>query len=347
MLEATSKDVQAPAGATGSDAERPARMRWAIVAAVVSVAALALLSPSYSLASTVLIYAIAVLGCNLLLGYTGLLPFGQGVFFGVGAYAAGLSFVHLEFQVPAGLAIAMLVGMVVAAAVGSLCILQRGVSFVMLTFAFAMMFGHLVYVFSDITGGENGLRGFPGMSFGFFGSRLMALNTSQAMLGVIAVCFVAVYILLTRVVRSRFGATLMAIRENEDRAAAIGYNTTLFKLMAFVLSGLVTGLAGGLYAMHLGTVPDTALQLDISVTILIMTILGGTGSLYGSFLGAVVYLLLTDYLSQVWDRWQILLAIALIAIVLFLRGGLWGAIEIARSEIGHRAGRRRRRGAGQ
>lgn len=330
-----------------TEARPPRGARWSVVAAVLSVSVLLLLSPSYSLASTVLIYAIAALGCNLLLGYTGLLPFGQGVFFGVGAYAAGLSFLHLGTQVPTGLALGMLTGMAVAAAVGSLCILQRGVSFVMLTFAFAMMFGHLVYVFSNVTGGENGLRGLPPASFGFFGKQWAPVTSNQAVFALVAVSFIVAYFLLTIVVKSRFGATLLAIRENEGRAAAAGYNTTHFKLVAFVMSGLVTGLAGGLYAIHLGTVPDSALQLDISVMILVMTILGGTGSLYGSFLGAVAYLLLSNSLSQVWDRWQILLAIALIGIVLYLRGGLWGALEALYTAIRFRvsSGKRSKREA--
>ncbi len=339
MLETTGPDAtpkQTPVG----DHRSPHPVRWAAAAAIGSVVVLAALTPSYSLASTVLVYSIAVLGTNLLLGYTGLLSFGQGIFFGVGAYAAGLSFLHLGLQTPAGLLIAALVGMVTATVVGALCILRRGVTFVMLTFAFSAMFGYLVYVLSDITGGENGLRGFSARDVGVFGVEMTTLSSSLSVFVLVAICFVAVYVLLTRVIHSPFGATLMAIRENEDRAAAIGYNTMLFKLLAFSLSGLVTGLAGGLYAIYLGAVPDTALQPEISTTILVMTILGGTGSLYGSFLGAVIFLTLSDYLSQVWDRWQILLAVALIAIVLYLRGGVWGAVELVIKEV-----RRRRPGS--
>jgi len=339
VLETTEPDAT-PKQTPGGNHRSPHPVRWAAAAAIGSVVVLALLTPSYSLASTVLVYSIAVLGTNLLLGYTGLLSFGQGIFFGVGAYAAGLSFLHLGVQTPAGLLIAALVGMLTATVVGALCILRRGVTFVMLTFAFSAMFGYLVYVLSDITGGENGLRGFSARAVGVFGVEMTTLSSSLSVFVLVAICFVAVYVLLTRVIHSPFGATLMAIRENEDRAAAIGYNTMLFKLLAFSISGLVTGLAGGLYAIYLGAVPDTALQPEISTTILVMTILGGTGSLYGSFLGAVIFLTLSDYLSQVWDRWQILLAVALIAIVLYLRGGVWGAIELVVKEV-----RRRRAGS--
>ncbi len=336
VSEAPPEHVAAP-----PEPKRSHSFKLAALAAVGSVVVLAALTPSYSLGSAVLIYAVAVLGANLLLGYTGLLSFGQGMFFGVGAYAAGLSFIHLGVQMPAGLLIAAFVGTVTATVVGFLCILRRGVTFVMLTFAFSAMFGYLVYVFSDITGGENGLRGIPARTIGAFGVQWLVLDSSEVVFVLVALCFVGVYLFLTRVITSPFGATLMAIRENEDRAVAIGYNTMLFKLLAFSLSGLVTGLAGGLYAVYLGAVPDTALQPEISTTILVMTILGGTGSLYGSFLGAAIFLVLSDYLSQVWDRWQILLAVALIAIVLYLRGGVWGALELLATEVRQLVGRRR------
>lgn len=300
------------------------------VVALVSVGVLLVVSPSYSLATTVLIYAIAVLGCNLLLGYTGLMSFGQGIFFGAGAYVAGLAYVHWGVPAVAALGLATLAGLLVATVIGFLCIMRRGVNFVMLTFAFAALFGYLVYLLKDLTGGENGLRGFPALGLGLFG---WALDTAGTVFGLAAVCFVGVYVFLTQVTRSRFGATLMAIRENEDRAAAVGYHTTLFKLLAFTISGLVTGLAGGLYATYLGSVPDTTLQPEISTVILVMTILGGTGSLYGSFLGAWLYLVLSDSLSEVWARWQILLAVALLAIVLYLRGGIWGAVEFAGAHL--------------
>lgn len=341
MLDTTLPAAVPPAVSERADWLRRASPVRSAVVALASVVVLMVLSPSYSLATTVLIYAIAVLGCNLLLGYTGLMSFGQGIFFGIGAYTAGLSYVHLEVQAVAALGLATLVGMLIATVIGFLCIMQRGVNFVMLTFAFAAMFGYLVYLLKDITGGENGLRGFPSLSLGLFGFRAVELNSADSVFLLAAVCFVAVFVFLTQVTRSRFGATLMAIRENEDRAAAVGYNTTLFKLLAFTISGLVSGLAGGLYATYLGSVPDTTLQPEISTTILIMTILGGTGSLYGSFLGAWIYLVLSDYLSQAWERWQILLAVALLAIVLYLRGGIWGALPLVGNRLSRLRGRAR------
>lgn len=320
--------------------------RWPLAASVrplavpvLSVGILIALAPSYSLATTILIFAMAAMGCNLLLGYAGLMSFGQGIFFGVGAYAAGLMFVERGVQVPAALVVGTLVAAATAGIIGRLCIMRQGVYFVMLTFAFASMFAAAVYIFKDVTGGENGLRGFPAMTVGAFGVEWFSLGASVTLAVFTAVCYVLVYVAFTRVTRSPFGAVLEAIRENESRALAIGYNTARFKLLAFVLSGACTGLAGGLYAVFLGAVPDTSLQVETSTVILVMTVLGGTASLSGSFLGAVAYLLLQDFLSGVWERWQIFLALALLGIVLYLRGGILGAVRATVSWV--RAWRRR------
>lgn len=298
-----------------------------LAVALGSVFVLVAFAPSYSLATTVLVYAMAAMGCNLLLGYAGLMSFGQGIFFGVGAYATGLTFVKLGAQVPVAMVVGVIVATLVACVVGWLCIMRQGVYFVMLTFAFASMFAASVYIFKDVTGGENGLRGFPELTVGVLGFEWFSLRTSLSLFVFTAVCYVLTYLALTRVTRSPFGAVLVAIRENEARARAVGYNTTRFKLVAFALSGACTGLAGALYAVFLGAVPDSSLELETSTIILVMTVLGGTASLNGSFLGATAYLVLEDFLSGIWDRWQILLALALLGIVLYFRGGLLGALR--------------------
>lgn len=306
-----------------------------LLAAVVAVAAVWAFTPSYSLGTLIMVFAIATLGCNLLLGYTGLISFGQGIFFGFGAYLAGLALVHLSVPVPVAMVVGALCGFVSAVAVGYVAITRRGIYFVMLTFAFAQMFSFLVYVFKDVTGGENGLRGFPPLRLGVGGFRF---DTSFEFFLLSAAMFILVYLGLSRVVRSPFGATLAAIKDNEDRVIAIGYHTRTFKVVAFGLSGLVTGLAGCLYALYLGSVPVSAIGLTTSEMILVMTILGGTGSLFGSVLGAVGYLVLSDYLVTIWDRWQLLLGVALIAVVLYARGGIWGIAVAAYDRIADRVG---------
>ena len=138
--------------------------------------------------------------------------------------------------------------------------------------------------------------------------------------------FLLIFIGARRVIASPFGSTLMAIRENETRASAIGYDTRHFKILVFVLSGAVTGIAGALYAMLLHFVPLSNIDLMMSENILIMTIVGGTGSLFGSLLGAGSIVLLGDFLSDLWPRWLMLLGVILILVVIFMRGGLWGGL---------------------
>lgn len=283
--------------------------------------------PSASLATEVLIFAMAVLGCNLLLGYVGLLSFGQGMFFGAGAYCAALAMIHLGFGFIPAVLVGMLAGALVAVLTGFFSVRRTGIYFVMLTFAFTQMAYFMAYVLSPWTGGENGLRSVPRPSLSIGEMTILDLSSPTSFYWMVSILFVLIYWMFSRLVRSPFGSTLLAIRENEVRAAALGYNTRLFKLVAFVVSGAVTGLAGTLYAMMLNFVPIANISLVMSERILIMTIIGGTGSLVGAILGSTTIVLLAEFLSAVWPRWIMGLGIALIAVVIFMRGGLWGGLE--------------------
>lgn len=288
---------------------------------------LPLLIRSGSLATEVLIYAIAVAGCNLLLGFTGLLSFGQGIFFGLGSYTAGILLTRLALPLPFALLAAIVVGALAATLVGWFAIRQRGTYFVMLTLAFAQMFYFLAYSLPNLTGGDNGLLDVPRPPISVGGLELMALRTPWQFYTLVAVCFVIVFWLLLRVTRSVFGRTLLAIRDNEERAAAVGYNVRLFKLAAFAISGAVTGLAGAFLAIMTGIAPLSSIEYHTSEMILVMTVIGGTGNLFASVLGAAFYVLFSDWLSTLWPRWLLLLGMLLIAVSLFMQRGLWGLGE--------------------
>ncbi|GLK64842.1 MULTISPECIES: branched-chain amino acid ABC transporter permease [Paracoccus] len=290
--------------------------------ALLTVLVLPLVLKSGILATEILIFAMVVAACNLLLGYTGLLSFGQGIFFGIGTYAAGICLTRWSIPVPVVLGGAALLGALTATLVGWLSIRRQGVYFVMLTLAFSQLFYFVAYTFSDLTGGDNGLLGVPRPSVGG-----AALNTPWAYYTFVAVCFVAVFALLVMVTQSTFGRTLIAIRENEGRAAAIGFPTRLFKIEAFAISGAVTAFSGALHAMLIGVAPLSNIEYHTSELILIMTIIGGSSSLFGSVLGAGFYLLLADALSTVWPRWLLLLGLVLVTVALFLQRGLWGLVE--------------------
>ncbi|MGE8317256.1 MAG: branched-chain amino acid ABC transporter permease [Comamonas sp.] len=295
--------------------------------AVAIVVAMPLFMQSGSLASEVLIYGLAAMGCNLLLGYTGLLSFGQGIFFGLGSYTLGILLTRLPLPMPVALASAVLMGAAGAALVGWVAIRQRGTYFVMLTLAFAQMFYFIAYSLPGLTGGDNGLMDIPRHSIAVAGQTVLPLASPWQYYGFVAVLFLLVFWLLRRVCDSIFGRTLLAVRDNEERAAAVGYNLRLLKLQAFVISGAVTGLAGALHALMTGIAPLSNAEYHTSEMILVMTVIGGSGNLLASLLGAAFYVLLGDWLSTLWPRWLLILGVVLMVVSLGMQGGLWGLCQ--------------------
>lgn len=295
--------------------------------AIAVVLVLPLLMRSGSLASEVLIYGLAAMGCNLLLGYTGLLSFGQGIFFGLGSYTIALLLTRWPLPMPLALLAAVLMGAAGAAVVGWIAIRQRGTYFVMLTLACAQMFYFAAYTATGLTGGDNGLMDIPRPALKAFGHTVLDLKTPWQYYIFVAVVFLAALWLLLRVSDSVFGRTLLAIRDNEGRAAAVGYNLKTFKLLVFMISGAVTGLAGGLHAMMTGIAPLSSAEYHTSEMILVMTVIGGSGNLFASLLGSAFYVLMADWLSTLWPRWLLLLGLLLIAVSLYMQRGLWGIGE--------------------
>lgn len=298
-----------------------------LLLALAIVLAMPLTMQSGSLASEVLIYGLAAMGCNLLLGYTGLLSFGQGIFFGLGSYTIALTLTRWPLPMPVALALAVAMGALGAAIVGWIAIRQRGTYFVMLTLAFAQMFYFLAYSMPSITGGDNGLMDIPRPSLAMGGLTLWPLTSPWQYYGFVAAVFLVAFWLLQKVSASMFGRTLLAVRDNEERAGAIGYNLRLLKLQAFVISGAVTGLAGALHAMMTGIAPLANAEYHTSEMILVMTVIGGTGNLLASLLGSAFYLLLGDWLSTLWPRWLLILGVVLIVVSLGMQRGLWGLGE--------------------
>ncbi len=299
-----------------------------LLMAVAGVLLLPVFLESGSLASEVLIFALAALGCNLLLGYAGLLSFGQGIFFGVGSYALGILLTRTGMPMPLVLLAAIAVGAIVAGMVGWLAIRQKGVYFVMLTLALTQMFYFIAYSTPEWTGGDNGLLDIPSLPLSILGYELFPNQTAWQYYSFVAALFIIAYWAVQRVVDSIFGRTLLAIRDNPDRATALGYNIKYFRLTAFMISGGLTALAGALYAMMTGIAPLTSLSYHMSEVILLVTVLGGTGSLIASLLGAAFYVIVSDWLSQLWPRWLLVFGLLLMAVSLYMQGGLWGAFKL-------------------
>lgn len=300
--------------------------RFTVLAAILAIA-LPMFLKSGSLATELLIFAMAAVACNLLLGYAGLMSFGQGIFYGLGSYATGLLLLNFEAPLLVTLLGSIAVGAVIAGFVGWFAIRQRGVYFVMLTLAFSQMFYFLAYSLKDITGGDNGLLGITRPNLEIFGNTLFDISSPWQYYAFVAIVFLIVFVLMQSLSQSKFGRTLLAIRDNEARATAVGYNVKAFKLAAFVVSGAVTGLAGGLHAMLAGISPLSSIEYHVSEMILLMTVIGGTGNLFASVIGAAAYILAADWLASIWPRWMMLLGFLLIAVTLYMQKGIWGLLE--------------------
>jgi len=287
------------------------------------------LTGSYSTAGVVLVFGIAAAACNLLLGHAGILTFAQGSFFGIGSYTVGILLKSWPGLGLLALPVCMLAGAVLAVAIGLLSTRQKGIYSVMITLAMAQLVFFAALSFPAITGGENGLLDIPRPSLGL----AAWLTEAQENYVLIALVFLASLSFLTRVTGSAFGRVLDAVRENDIRAETLGYHVQLMKLQAYCISGALMALAGALYALQLRSAPLSSIDLMTSESILIMTIVGGRRSMLGAAFGALAMILMGEFLAPVWPRWQMIVGLVLIAVVLFAPegfGGVWKQLARAR-----------------
>ena len=278
-----------------------------------------------------LCFAMFACAFNLLLGFGRMLSFGHAAFFGFAAYVTS----WLVTAHGAGPATAVLCGMGVAAVlgtvIGGLAIRRRGIYFAMITLAL----GQLVYFVcleAPFTGGENGLQGVPrGTLFG-----LLPLRSDLVMYYLVLAVFMVVFLFIRRVVHSPFGHVLRAIRENEARAISLGYDINRYKLLAFVLSAALAGLAGSLKALVLGFATLSDVQQSTSGEVILMTLLGGTGTFFGPVVGATIVMTLQEYLSDVVGGWvTAIIGVIFVACVLSFRRGIMGELEALRLRRTH------------
>ena len=279
-----------------------------------------------SFATRILIYAMAAASLNLVLGYGGMVSFGHAAFFGAGAYIVGILAVEGVTSVwlvwPAAIAVAALAALVI----GAISLRTRGVYFIMITLAFAQMM-YYIFISMKAYGGDDGLplaaRSTPG-----FG---VSLSNDFVWYYLVLALLAAVLYLLHRLVHARFGRVIEAIRENETRATAIGYPVYRYKLVCFVISGAIAGLAGALIANQTSYVGPALLHWVQSGTLMVMVILGGVGRFWGGPVGAVVLLALEELFSgspllgPFALHWQLPVGAILLAVVLFAPRGIAGA----------------------
>ena len=284
-----------------------------------------LVAPFKALAVMILVYGLYALGFNIVYGYLGMLSFGHSALFGAGAYLCGIAISRFGAPWWAGLAIGVLAGMVTAAAMGALAIRTRGIYFAMVTFALSQCVYFLFYEASDWTGGESGLRGIDVKTVNLVGFKFDFLDPLVHYY-VIAAFIIAALFVLSRILESPFGAVIEGVRENEARARASGYDVARVRLATFVVSGAFCGLAGALLALHLSIVPIETLHYDTSGLAVMMCLLGGTGTFFGPFIGAAIFLLLENLVSLWTVHWQLIVGVAFVACVLFFPRGVWGMV---------------------
>ncbi len=286
--------------------------------------ALAPLGGNYllGLLSEVLIFAIFAMSLNLIIGYTGLLSFGHAAFFGLSTYVViGLG-VHLGVSAWLGAIAGILAATGLAALIGLFCIRVTGVPFIMLTMAFSQLLFAAALKWRSVTGGTDGLIGFvPPHLFGW------DLGTNAlARYALIAVSMLLVLLFLWSLLRSPLGSIFIGIRDNEQRMRAIGYPVQRFKLISFTIAGGLAGVGGALYAMFNGYVSTDILHWQLSGDVILMVILGGSGTVFGPAVGAGLFLLLKNFISSYNEYWAFWLGTIFILIVMFLRQGVWGVI---------------------
>jgi branched-chain amino acid transport system permease protein len=281
---------------------------------------------SAPLATEILIYALFAMGFNLLLGHTGILSFGHAAYFGFGAYWAGIALRYFQTSVWTSLFLAMLAPAVVAALIGAMAIRKRGVYFAMISLAFAQMFYFLALSpLKRWTGGEDGLKFIPVLKLDF--PFHVDLSSGIPLYYFTYVIVGAGIFVIWRILQSPFGRVLEAIRENEDRIRACGYNVNMARFVSLVFSAVFSGLAGGLLTVYLGYGALTTLYWLTSGMVLMMTLLGGMHSFIGPAVGAGIFLLLQDSISRVTDRWEVYVGTMFILLVLLFPEGIVGSIK--------------------
>lgn len=275
-----------------------------------------------SLLTRAMIFAIAALSLDLILGVGGLVSFGHAAFLGIGAYVTGIMITEGHSEALAILPVVLALCALFGAVTGAVCLRTRGVAFIMITLAFGQMVYFLAQALSAY-GGDDGLTLFEKstlLGFKPFANRISFFYT---VLAVLAGC----YLLVRGLVASRFGRVLRAARENPTRVSVTGFDVTRVRLTAYVASGMLAGLSGFLLANHTEFVSPAFMSWQRSGELIFMAVLGGVGSLHGAIIGAIAYLIAEDALSHLTEHWRAIFGPLIVLFVLFTRGGIVGMLR--------------------
>lgn len=285
-----------------------------------------------ALATRVLVLGLGAMSVNFLLGFTGVLSFGHAAWFGLGAYGAGLTLKFIAPSTSLSLLLGTLLGGIVGALLGTLIVRRRGVYFAMVTIAFGQVFYYIAFRWSSLTGGDDGLRGFSRqpLDFGLF--KIDILSSSNNFYYFVLFCFALAVAVMGFILRSPFGRTMIAIRENERRARFLGIPIERHIWIAFTLSCFFAGFAGALYALVNNFADPKGLHYSQSGDFVMMAVMGGMRTFWGPLLGAAVFVIVQDYLSSFTVNWMSFVGLLFVLVVLFFPRGLLGFVGIRRAE---------------
>ena len=309
----------------------PPRQRWLLPVAVWAVlltspAWLPLLGGYTALAGRVVVLGLAAMSLNILLGFTGVMSFGHAAYFGLGAYGAGLTLKYLADSTSLALLLGTLLGGVAGALFGALIVRRRGVYFAMVTIAFGQICYYIAFRWNSLTGGDDGLRGFRRQPLHFGPLTLDVQNNAVVFYYFILAVFALATGLMALLLRSPFGRTLIAIRENERRARFLGIAVERHIWLSFSISCGFTAVAGALYALLNNFADPLALHYSLSGEIVIMAVMGGMRSFWGPLIGAAVFVVLQDYVSSITVNWMSFVGLLFVLVVLFFPRGLLGML---------------------
>jgi len=298
------------------------RLLWIIA----GLFALYFVFPYSQLLMEVPIWGLLAISFNLMFGYAGLFSFGHAALFAIGAYTMGILILHFHVNIFLGILAGSAMSALAAMIVGWISIRRHGVYFALLTLAFNEVIYFTIIQLRSLTGGDDGLRGIhrPDLNFGFWSISLQKPMVFYffilVILGISVLC-------IRRVVNSPFGSVLVGIRENEKRIDSVGYNPRYYKIIVFTISGFFAGLAGTIFCVNMKFAALSFAHWSLGAEVMMMSVLGGTGSLYGPLVGAGLVTVMRSLLSLVWDRWLLILGVVFVFSVMFFRGGVLKVLE--------------------
>jgi branched-chain amino acid transport system permease protein len=279
------------------------------------------------LATRVVVMGLAAMSLNFLLGFTGVLSFGHAAYFGLGAYGAAMSLKFFYPSTALAIVVGVVVGTVAAAVIGAMIVKLRGVYFAMVTIAFGQVFYFIAFRWNNVTGGDDGLTGWPSEPLHLGFTQIDILGNDKAFYYLVLLLFAVSVGLMALLLKSPLGRTLIAIRENERRARFLGIPVEQHIWLAFVISCVFASLAGALYALLSNFTDPRSLHWTLSGNFVIMAVLGGMRSFWGPLVGAAIFVVLQDYVSSQTQNWMSFIGLFFVLVVSFFPRGVLGIIK--------------------